>query len=130
MIITGAFFATTAEIVDQKLNVTGGVLDWVATELNRPNLVNLVMLLQSGLEDTEQESYSVNLEIFSPTGPSVTIAGPIQMDAHQGENRFWVTPFYFAFTEYGRHVFAITVDSSNFSLPLTVRPVPQGGSPE
>lgn len=127
MIVTGAFFADQAEIVDQKLNVTGGVLDWVATELNTPfGPLDLVILLQSAADDADRDSYDVKLDIFAPSGTVQTIAGPVQMNAHSGENRFWRTRFVFTFTEYGRHVFALTVDNSEFSVPLTVRPMPDG----
>jgi hypothetical protein len=60
MQITGAFLAVEAEIVDQKLNVKGGVLDWIGVpppiEDGDGNiaagLVYLVTLLQAGLMTT------------------------------------------------------------------------------
>lgn len=125
MIVTGAFFAQMAEIVDQKLNVTGGVLDWLETDLNSPFPLNLIILLQSGLEDSSRDTHDVTLEVFGPSGPAGTIAGPMQWDRREGENRFWLTPFNFVFTEYGRHVFVFSIDNSTVSLPLTVRPVSQ-----
>ena len=101
MQIAGAFLAEEAEIVDQKLNVTGGVLDWVqvpATGLTNENgdqLVKplfLVTLMQAGPDD-QNTPYRMKLEFVASNGDVQTIyEGEIPLGAHQGENRFWVMP--------------------------------------
>lgn len=62
-LITGAFIAVHAEIVDQKLNVTGGVLDWISVpkvgsvdDAGNPigGLFYLVTLMQAGPDDQQK----------------------------------------------------------------------------
>lgn len=105
MQITGAFLAENAEIVDQKLNVTGGVLDSITVPRSgqldgKGNMlvggVNVVTLMQAGPDD-HQKPYRMTTEIVDAEGNSHTLAdGEISVDAHSGENRFWVTPLAIA----------------------------------
>lgn len=131
MQITGAFLAEQAEIVDQKLNVQGGVLDWVAvpvtglTNENGEQLVRpltLVTLMQAGPDD-EDRPYRMKLEMVASDGDLVTIFdGEIPLGAHQGENRFWVTPFGLHAAKNGRMVLIQTIEGGGtVSVPIEVR---------
>lgn len=128
MQIIGAFIAEYAEIVDQKLNVTGGVLDSLAVpragqldESGEPifGVAYLVTLMQAGPDDHERP-YRMTLEIVNSDGVSEVVAdGPISVDAHQGENRFWVTPFGVQAEAEGRMVLVNTIEGGGtISVPV------------
>lgn len=133
MLITGAFLAAHAEIVDQKLNVTGGVLDWIAVprigqqDAHGNPLVGiyyLVTLMQSSPDDHEKP-YRMITEIIEVDGSShVLVDATIAVDAHSGENRFWVTPFGMARATSGRRVLVQTIEGGgSIRLPVEMRVV-------
>ena len=125
MVITGAFLAAHAEIIDQKLHVRGGVLDYITVPRPDEDLVGvvyLVTLMQAGPDD-HQTPYRMTLELVDPRGDSHTIAdGPISVDAHHGENRFWITPIGLKARTPGRIVLVNTiVGGGSVSIPVEVR---------
>jgi len=133
MQITGGFLAAHAEIVDQKLNVTGGVLDWIGvppvgqTDAAGNPLVAvyyLVTLMQAGPDD-HRKPYRMTTEAVEVDGSSrVLIDATIAVDAHSGENRFWVTAFGMAGTTSGRRVLVQTIEGGgSIALPVEVRVV-------
>ncbi len=100
MQITGVFLAEYAEIVDKKLNVTGGVLDFITVpkrgqvdDAGNPivAMVYLVTLMQASPDD-HQKPYKMTTEIVEIDGSRHTfIDATIAVDSHSGENRFWVS---------------------------------------
>lgn len=133
MQITGAFLAAHAEIVDQKLNVTGGVLDWIAVpEVGQRDadgnqavgVYYLVTLMQAGPDD-HHRPYRMTTEAVDLDGSSrLLVDATIAVDAHQGENRFWVTPLGMAGTTSGRRVLVQTIEGGgSIALPVEVRVV-------
>lgn len=131
MQITGAFLAAYAEIVDQKLNVTGGVLDWIAVpQIGQKDadgkplvaIYYLVTLMQAGPDD-HQKPYRMTTEAVEVDGSSRVIAdATIAFDAHSGENRFWVTPFGMAGQTSGRRVLVQSIEGGgSIALPVEVR---------
>lgn len=133
MQITGAFLAEQAEIVDQKLNVTGGVLDSATvpllgfTDENGEQYVRhlvLVTLMQAGPDD-QQKPYRMKTEMVMSDGEAVTIAeGEIPLGTHQGENRFWTTPIRLVTQKTGRMVIIQKIEGGgSISVPLQVQAI-------
>jgi hypothetical protein len=133
MQITGGFLAAHAEIVDQKLNVTGGVLDWIGVpQIGQKDTAGnplvavyyLITLMQAGPDD-HQKPYRMTTEVVEVDGSSrVLVDATIAVDAHSGENRFWVTPFGMAGSTSGRRVVVQTIDGGgSIAIPVEVRVV-------
>ncbi|WP_203457429.1 hypothetical protein, partial [Mycolicibacterium sp. CBMA 361] len=129
--ITGAFIAIHAEIVDQKLNVTGGVLDWISVpkvgsvdDAGNPigGLFYLVTLMQAGPDD-QQKPCRMKLELARHDQTVETLAeGEITFDGDTGENRFWVMPFVMQAERQGRMVLINSIEGGGFvSIPVDVR---------
>lgn len=123
--ITGGFLASDAEIVDGTLSVTGGVLDWIEVpplSSEESGLVYLVTLMQAGPDD-HGKPYRMKLEFIDPDGNSTVAAeGEIAVDAHFGENRFWVTPIAVKFKASGRAVLVNSIEGGgSISIPVHVR---------
>jgi len=97
MQITGTFLAEYAENLDQKLNVTGGVLDFITVpkrgqidDAGNPivAMIYLVTLMQASPDD-HQKPYKMTTEMDEIDGSRHTfIDATIAVDAHSGENRF------------------------------------------
>lgn len=133
MQITGAFLGQHAEIVDQKLNVTGGVLDWIgapragqADERGNPLVATyfIVTLMQAGPDD-HQKPYRITTEAVGADGTSRILGdATIAVDAHTGENRFLVTRFGISAETSGRNVLVQTIDGGgSVALPVELRVV-------
>lgn len=133
MQITGAFLAEYAEIVDQKLNVTGGVLDFITVpkrgqvdDAGTPivAMVYLVTLMQASADD-HQKPYKMTTEIVEIDGSRHTlIDATIAVDAHSGENRFWVSPLGMSGGTSGRRVLVQTLDNGDsVAIPFELRVV-------
>jgi hypothetical protein len=131
MQITGAFLAEYAEIVDQKLNVTGGVLDFITVpkggqvdDAGNPivAMVYLVTLMQASADD-HQKPYKMTTEIVELDGSRHTfIDATIAVDAHSGENRFWVSVLGMSGGSSGRRVFVQTLDNGDsVAIPFELR---------
>jgi hypothetical protein len=63
-VITGAFIAESASVVDSKLNVTGGVLSRFVVDVDRLVELLLVVLTQA---ETGNADRLVNVEIRPPS---------------------------------------------------------------
>ncbi|KAA8946838.1 hypothetical protein [Mycobacterium sp.] len=133
MQITGAFLAEHAEIVDQKLNVTGGVLDFITVpkrgqvdDAGNPivAMVYLVTLMQASADD-HQKPYKMTTEIVEIDGSRHTfIDATIPVDAHSGENRFWVSQLGMSGGTSGRRVLVQTLDNGDsVAIPFELRVV-------
>lgn len=131
MQITGAFLAEHAEVVDQKLNVTGGVFDSLrvprlgVVDENGDQLagwLHLVVLLQASQDDLDQpqESYRLTVEVVLSTGETRPV-GDIAMtwESTDSHNRFWQVRFPLAAERDGRMVLMCSVDGGvPVSVPL------------
>lgn len=123
MMITGGFLAEDAGVVDQKLNVVGGVLDYVTVPPPGygPGWISLVTLMQAGPDD-HQKPYRMTVDFVDPDG-NVTTAMELDVavDAHSGENRFWVTRVALDFARSGRMVLINSIDGGgSVSIPIMV----------
>jgi hypothetical protein len=131
MQITGAFLAVQAEIVDQKLNVTSGVLDWISVPRSGQvdgegnvlvGVVYLVTLMQAGPDDSGKP-YRMTTELVDGEGSSHVVADEIiSVETHSGENRFWVSPLFLsADGEGGRMVLIQAIEGGgSISIPVDV----------
>ena len=132
MQITGAFLAEHAEIVDGKLNVTGGVLDLVRApavglttehgeQLALP--LSLVTLMQAGPDD-EGRTYRMTLEVVSSNGEVVVLGDQELPERRQGENHFWISDFGMTAHATGRVALIASIEGGgSVSVPVFVERV-------
>lgn len=105
MVITGAFFCEAAATYEQKLNVLGGVWDWLyvgdlgdGVDLS-PTLVALIQR-----EVDESNPSKVTMTVRGPDGTTVR-AGHIEYGAPEGTALgFFHIPVTFRAQNYGRYV--------------------------
>lgn len=117
MIVTGAFLAESATVVDNKLNVRGGVVDRFQVPPSRVVALTLVVLTQPEPFDKEPE-----LEL--------TMTGPVELALQQriavpqsslgGTIGFVVAPLRFTATADGVHALSVVGHRGSATMPLTV----------
>lgn len=133
MQITGAFLAEHAEIVDGKLNVTGGVLDVVKapaiglTNENGEQLalpLSLVTLMQAGPDD-EGRPYRMKLEVVASNGDIIVLGDQEIPGGHpEGENHFWISDFGLTTRATGRMALIASIGGGgSVSVPVFVERV-------
>ena len=116
--ITGAFLAEAAAVVDNKLNVSGGVLSRYAVGPDRQVRFVLVVLTQS---ETDSPVRRVEVEIVPPTDDDPLVIGYELPDAAAGgEIGFAFFNVEVRLPVDGRWVFVVTGGAGTFSLPLEV----------
>ena len=109
MIITGAFIAEKAAVLDNKLQVWGGVLDTWTVGPDRRAEFAVVTLLQTEAGET---NWSLGLQLRTPSGEAHDLP-PFEVAANVGENRFACPTLGFALPQDGRHVIIVTAISSS-----------------
>ncbi|BCI92760.1 hypothetical protein [Mycobacterium persicum] len=122
MILTGAFLADAAAVVDNKLNVQGGVLSRFAVGPDRLARFVLVVLTQS--EPGSSDDRQLNIEARPPADAEDAEAIRLQFEVPEAA----VAEFPgFAFFEIqlrlpvdGRWVLVVTADTGAISLPVLV----------
>ena len=116
--ITGAFLAEAASVVDNKLNVSGGVLSRFMVGPDREAHFVLVVLTQT---EPESPVRLVEVEIVPPTdGESLVIECELPDAAVGGEIGFAFFDVEVRLPVNGRWVFMVTGGTGTFSLPLMV----------
>ena len=124
MIVTGAFLAEAASVVDNKLNVTGGVLSRFVVGADRIAQFLLVVLTQA---ETGDPDHRVDVEIWPPAGDEpLRIAYQMPEAATVGEIGFAFFDVEVRLPRDGRWVIVVTGGPGVISLPLLVSgcPVP------
>lgn len=123
VILTGAFLADAAAAVDNKLNVSGGVLSRFALGPDRSARFVLVVLTQAEPGNTERQ---VEIEMRPPTDDGE----PIKLQFEVPESAVAEFPG-FAFFELqlqlpvnGRWVLVVSGGSGAISLPILVSDIP------
>ena len=118
MILTGAFLAEAASVVDNKLNVSGGVLSRYVVGPDRSASFLLVLLTQAEAGNPDR---GVAVEIWPPTGDK-----PLEL-AYEVPPASAVSEIGFAFFDLevsmpsdGRWVLLVSGGSGAISLPLEV----------
>jgi hypothetical protein len=117
-VITGAFLAEAASVVDNKLNVSGGALSRFMVGPDRQATFVLVVLSQV---ETDSPVRQVELEIMPPTDDdSLIIEYELPEAAAGGEIGFAFFNIEVRLPVNGRWVFVVTGGAGVFSLPLQV----------
>lgn len=116
--ITGAFLAEAASVVDNKLTVSGGVLSRFGVEADRQARFVLVVLTQS---ETDSPVRRVEVEIRPPTDDDpLVVEYELPEAAAGGEIGFAFFNLEVRLPVNGRWVFVVTSGIGTFSLPLEV----------
>ena len=116
--ITGAFLAETASVMDNKLAVSGGVLSGYRVGSDRVAQFMLVVLTQA---ETDFPERRVDVQIRPPTeDESLTIELELPEAVTGGEIGFAFFPIEVRLPVNGRWVFLVTGGPGAFSLPLEV----------
>lgn len=116
--ITGAFIAESASVVDNKLNVTGGVLSRFMVDADRQAVLLLVVLTQA---ETDNPERLVNVEIRPPTDDeSLSLEFELPEAAAGGEIGFAFFRIEVTLPVDGRWVIVVTGGAGVISLPLMV----------
>jgi hypothetical protein len=117
-VITGAFLAEAASVVDNKLAVSGGVLSGFIVGPDRLAQFVLVVLTQS---ETDSPVRVVEVEIRPPTDDeALTIEFELPEAAAGGEMGFAFFNIEVTLPSNGRWVFVVTGGPGLISLPLEV----------
>ncbi|CAM3143269.1 hypothetical protein BST27_18735 [Mycobacterium intermedium] len=116
--ITGAFLAEAASVVDNKLNVSGGVLSRYFVGPDRQAVFVLVVLTQA---ETDSPFQGVEVEIKPPTDDdSLVVEYELPEAAAKGEMGFAFFNVEVTLPVNGRWVFVVTSGAGILSLPLEV----------
>ncbi|MFY2861836.1 hypothetical protein ACOJVU_19410 [Mycobacterium sp. THU-M104] len=116
--ITGAFLAEAASVVDNKLSVSGGVLSGFVVGPDRLARFALVVLTQT---ETDSPVRQIEVEIRPPAGVEpLTIAYELPDAAAGGEIGFAYFDVEVPLPIDGRWVLVVTGGSGAISLPLQV----------
>ena len=116
--ITGAFLAESASVVDNKLAVSGGVLSGYMVGPDRVAQFVLVVLTQA---ETDCPERRVDVEIRPPTDDEpLNIEFELPEAAAGGEIGFAFFNIEVRLPSNGRWVFVVTGGPGTFSLPLEV----------
>ena len=116
--ITGAFIAESASVVDSKLNVTGGVLSRFVVDVDRLAELLLVVLTQA---ETGIADRLVNVEIRPPSGDDPQyLEFELPEAAAGGEIGFAYFRIEVVLPTDGRWVIVVTGGAGVVSLPLMV----------
>ena len=116
--ITGVFLAESASVVDNKLNVSGGVLSRYMVAPDREARFVLVVLTQA---ETDSPVRRIQVEIMPPTGDeSLVVEYVLPEAAVGGEIGFAFFNVEVELPLDGRWVFVVTGGAGTFSLPLQV----------
>jgi hypothetical protein len=118
VIVTGAFLAESAAVVDSKLDVRGGVLSSYQVGPDRLAKVALVVLTQAQAFDKDVR---VNIEVVKPSGEIQTVQAAIPKVTLEAENGFAFFPIGIVAETDGRYVLVVTCGGSSVSLTLKVR---------
>jgi hypothetical protein len=117
-VITGAFLAESASVVNNKLSVSGGVLSGFEVGPDRQVKFKLVLLTQS---ETDSPVREVDVEIMPPTDAEpLTIEYELPDAAAGGEIGFAFFDVEVRLPTDGRWVFVVTCGAGVTSLPLNV----------
>ncbi|MFV0494241.1 hypothetical protein [Mycobacterium sp.] len=127
MILTGAFLAEQATVVENTLSVSGGVLSRFGLGPDRAARFVLVVLTQ---EDPGSTDRQIKVEMRPPNDDE-----PFDTEFEVPETAVTDLPG-FAFFELqvklpadGRWLLVVTSDSGSISLPVLVSEMPQQGPP-
>ncbi len=117
VILTGALLAESASVVDNKLNIQGGVVSSFRAGPSRVAVATLVVLIQP--EPLDQTA-TINLTLADPAGESQPFSFEVPKSSLGGEIGFAYFPLRIAVPVDGRYLLAVSARSGSVTLPLTV----------
>lgn len=117
MIVTGALLAESASVVDNKLEVTGGVVSAYRRGEGPTVPVTLVVLTRSQAFD---KAPKVILTVEGPSGDSTIVELDVPDSCLGGEIGFFCAPMRIPVPVDGRYVFSIPGQGGAIELPLNV----------
>jgi len=117
VIVTGALLAESASVVDNKLNITGGVISACRVGPERTAQATLVVLMQP--ESTDRDP-KIALEVTDPSGNTETVQLDVPPSSLGGEVGFVFYPIQMPLPADGRYVLAVSSNNGFVALPLNV----------
>ncbi len=117
VIVTGALLAESASVVDNKLNVTGGVVSTYRVSSQPVIPVTLVVLTRSQPFDMAP---TVTVTITNPGGESTDVELEVPPSSLGGEIGFFSAALRIPVPALGRYVIALPAQGGSIELPLTV----------
>lgn len=123
VVITGAFLAESAAVVNNKLHVTGGVLEHITVDPTQKQVVTPILVLLTQTQ-TGETIGNVEIKVRPPIGDAdpLVITGPLPEEAARGEMGFACcaiqTNIWHHFE--GRWVVEASAGGNTVSLPLNV----------
>lgn len=117
VIVTGALLADSAFVVDNKLNVVGGVVDTCKADLQRLVPVTLVVLIQPEPFD---QAPKIDVKFTDPSGNTLEEQLGVPESSLGGEVGFVYYTMKMPVPIKGRYLFAVSGNSGSVSLPLKI----------
>ena len=117
MIVTGALLAESASVVDNKLNIEGGVVSACKVGPERAALATLVVLIQPEANDQDPK---ITIKIVDPSGNSDEAQVEVPPSSLGGEVGFVFFPMRMPLPLDGRYLISASSDHGFVSLPLNV----------
>ena len=121
MRISGAFLAEKVEVMNNKLNVKGGVISNYNVGRDRVAHFNIVVLTQGGSEDTDEIDRLVVIEVVPPNGGEpLHMHRELPMNLRNADVGFVCFQFRLTLNLNGRWVVKMSGAAGEVALPLTV----------
>lgn len=121
MRISGAFLAEKVEVMNNKLNVKGGVISNYNVGRDRVAHFNIVVLTQGGTEDTDGIDRLVVIEVVPPNGGEpLHMHRELPMNLRKADVGFVCFQFRLTLNLNGRWVVKMSGAAGEVALPLTV----------
>ncbi|MGW0159236.1 hypothetical protein ACWDUN_07905 [Mycobacterium sp. NPDC003323] len=117
MIVTGALLAESAVVVDNKLDIVGGVVDTCRPGSDRTARVTLVVLIAPEPGDA---SPTIDIRFTDPTGTGMDLRLDVPPSSLGGEIGFAYYPLALPVPVGGRYLLTVTSRGGFVSLPLKV----------
>ena len=118
MIVTGALLAQSADVVDNKLDIKGGVVDSFHAGADRRAWVTLVVLIKPELLDLGP---TIDVTITAPQGDTKDLNLEVPRSSLGGEVGFVLYPLVVPVPVNGRYVLTVSaLGGGSVTLPLKV----------
>lgn len=117
MILTGALLAESASVVDNKLNIQGGVVSSFRVGPDRLIAVTLVILVQPG---PLGQVTTIDVALTSPAGESDKFDFEVPKSSLGGEIGFAYYPLRIPVPTDGRYLLTVGAQTGSVALPLNV----------
>lgn len=117
VILTGALLAESASVVDNKLNVQGGVIDSFQADSGRLAAATLVVLIQP---EGSERTATIDVTFTDPVGESNKFDLEIPPSSLGGEVGFVCYPVRIPVPTDGQYRLTVSAQTGTVTLPLNV----------